>query len=101
MLVSTVRPNLNSVAIVTEEFSGATASTGYTVLRPLPQIWDTQYLFHWVKTDHFINEMVKLATGQSYPAVSDKIILNSKIPLPALVEQRRIASILDQADALR
>lgn len=101
VLVSTVRPNLNSVAVVTEEFSGATASTGYTVLRPLPEVLDTQYLFHWVKTNHFINEMIKLATGQSYPAVSDKIILNSKIPLPPLAEQRRIASILDQADGLR
>ena len=101
VLVSTVRPNLNSVAVVTEEFSGATASTGYTVLRPLPEVLDTQYLFHWVKTGHFINEMIKLATGQSYPAVSDKIILNSKIPLPPLAEQRRIASILDQADVLR
>ena len=101
VLVSTVRPNLNSVAVVTEEFNGATASTGYTVLRPLPEILDTQYLFHWVKTNHFINEMIKLATGQSYPAVSDKIILNSKIPLPPLAEQRRIASILDQADELR
>ena len=101
VLVSTVRPNLNSVAVVTEEFSGATASTGYTVLRPLPEVLDTQYLFHWVKTNHFINEMIKLATGQSYPAVSDKIILNSKIPLPPLAEQRRIASILDQADELR
>lgn len=101
VLVSTVRPNLNSVAVVTEEFSGATASTGYTVLRPLPEVLDTQYLFHWVKTGHFINEMIKLATGQSYPAVSDKIILNSKIPLPPLAEQRRIAAILDQADELR
>lgn len=101
VLVSTVRPNLNSVAVVSEKFSGATASTGYTVLRPLPEILDTQYLFHWVKTDHFINEMVKLATGQSYPAVSDKIILNSQIPLPSIEEQRRIASILDKADELR
>ncbi|MFW2063910.1 MULTISPECIES: restriction endonuclease subunit S [Acinetobacter] len=101
VLVSTVRPNLNSVAVVPQEFSGATASTGYTVLRPLPEVLDTQYLFHWVKTDHFINEMIKLATGQSYPAVSDKIILNSKIPLPPFAEQRRIAAILDKADSLR
>lgn len=63
VLVSTVRPNLNSVAVVTEEFNGATASTGYTVLRPLPEILDSQYLFHWVKADHFINEMIKLAIG--------------------------------------
>ncbi len=45
--------------------------------------------------------MVKKATGASYPAVSDKIIFDSLLPLPPLAEQRRIADILDKADALR
>ncbi len=45
--------------------------------------------------------MVRLATGASYPAVSDRIVLDSKLPLPPLPEQRRIAEILDKADALR
>ena len=45
--------------------------------------------------------MVKKATGASYPAVTDRIILDSRIPLPPLKEQRRIADILDRADALR
>jgi type I restriction enzyme S subunit len=33
--------------------------------------------------------------------VSDRIILESRIPLPSLDEQRRIAGILNQTDALR
>ena len=41
------------------------------------------------------------ATGANYPAVSDKIIKESKIPLPPLSEQKRIAAILDKADAIR
>jgi type I restriction enzyme S subunit len=45
--------------------------------------------------------MVRKATGASYPAVSDKIVAESLIPLPPLEEQRRIAGILDAADALR
>jgi type I restriction enzyme S subunit len=45
--------------------------------------------------------MERLATGASYPAVSDRIVKQSLIPLPPLEEQRRIASILDAADALR
>jgi len=44
---------------------------------------------------------MRLATGASYPAVSDKIVRESTIPLPPLAEQRRIAAILDKADALR
>ncbi len=101
ILVSTVRPNLNGVAIVPSELDGATASTGYTVLRPRSDRADGSYLFHWVKHPEFVSEMVRLATGASYPAVSDKIVRAAMIPLPPLPEQRRIAAILDKADALR
>jgi len=45
--------------------------------------------------------MVRLATGASYPAVSDRIVREAKIPLLRLSAQRRIAAILDKADALR
>jgi hypothetical protein len=45
--------------------------------------------------------MVRQATGASYPAVSDRIIHRSLIPLVPVDEQRRIAAILDKADALR
>jgi len=35
VLVSTVRPNLNGVALVPEEYAGSVASTGFCVLRPV------------------------------------------------------------------
>ena len=101
VLVSTVRPNLNGVAHVPPEFDGATASTGFCVLRPRATQLDGQYLYQWVKSPHFVKDMVRKATGASYPAVSDRIVCESKIPLPPLPEQRRIAAILDKADALR
>jgi type I restriction enzyme S subunit len=101
VLVSTVRPNLNGVARVPSELDGATASTGFCVLRPEPNKLDGSYLFQWVKSSAFIGDMVSKATGASYPAVSDRIIFESPIPLPPLEEQRRIAAILDQAETLR
>jgi type I restriction enzyme S subunit len=101
ILVSTVRPNLNAVAVVPDDLDGATASTGFTVLRPNEHKLSGNFLFHWVRSPAFITEMIKLATGQSYPAVSDKIVKASKVPLFPVDEQRRIAGILDQADALR
>jgi type I restriction enzyme S subunit len=101
VLVSTVRPNLNGVARVPSELEGATASTGFCVLRPEPKKLDGSYLFQWVKSPAFISDMVSKATGASYPAVSDRIIFESPIPLPPLQEQRRIAAILDQAETLR
>lgn len=100
ILVSTVRPNLNGVAIVEQELEGATASTGYCVIR-VDKNLDSRYLFYWFLTPAFIDEMVNKSTGASYPAVSDKIIKESKIPLPPLATQKKIAAILDEADKLR
>ncbi|QBX43608.1 restriction endonuclease subunit S [Pseudomonas fluorescens] len=101
VLVATVRPNLNAVAIVPEELSGATVSTGFCVLRPIPGVLDSQYLFHWVKTKLFVQSMVRQASGASYPAISDRIVLNSKIPYLEFMGQREVASVLDCADLLR
>lgn len=101
VLVSTVRPNLNAVARVPQELNGATASTGFCVLRPLPEKLHSGYLLHWVRSPRFVSEMVRLATGASYPAVSDRVVLESKLPLPPVPQQRRIAEILDEADGLR
>ena len=101
VLVATVRPNLNGVALVNGAHHGMTASTGYCVLRPDKDKLDSRFLFHWVKTGVFVQRMVDVATGANYPAVSDAKVKASKIPLPPLDEQKRIAGILDEADALR
>jgi len=101
VLVSTVRPNLNAVAHVPDELDGATGSTGFCVLRADPEDLDSRYLFHWTRSSGFVASMVQRATGASYPAVSDRIVKESKIPLPSLPEQRRIAVILDKADVIR
>lgn len=100
VLVSTVRPNLNAVAVVPTELDGATVSTGFCVLRPTSELIG-RYLFHWVQSPGFVRDMTAQATGQSYPAISDRIVRESRIPLPGSVgDQLAIATILDQADAL-
>jgi len=100
ILVSTVRPNLNAVAHLDSQFDSATASTGFTVLRTKPQKLDSRYLYYWVRTSYFIEDMVRRSTGASYPAVSDSIIKEYGIPFPPLEEQRRIAAILNKANAV-
>ena len=101
VLVATVRPNLNGVTLVNGAHHGMTASTGYCVLRPDKDKLDSRFLFHWVKTGVFVQRMVDVATGANYPAVSDAKVKASKILLPPLAEQKRLAGILDAADALR
>lgn len=101
VLVATVRPNLNGIAMVPTELSGATASTGYCILRADEKNLHGRYLYYWVQTSSFVEDLMSKAIGANYPAVSDKIIKESYIPLPSLPEQKRIAAILDKADAIR
>lgn len=98
IIISTVRPNLNTVAIIPKELDGAIASTGFCVLRPNKLKVDTKYLFHYVKPEAFVNSLVKLATGANYPAVSDKIIKEQQLKAISLCEQKEIAATLDKAE---
>ena len=106
VLVSRVRPNLNAVGRVPVELDGATASTGFCVLRPRSEMADSAYLFHWVRSPGFIGEMVRRATGASYPAVSDRIVGVYKYgnhPTPGLTEVRFYAAFFTSflAEGLR
>ncbi len=101
VLVSTVRPNLNAVALVPNALDNEIASTGFCVLRTVPDRLDARYLFYFVQTQRFISEMTAVATGASYPAVSDADVCDAAIPLPSLADQQRISSKLDRADRLR
>lgn len=100
ILVSTVRPNLNAVAVVDTKANNMIASTGFCVLRPDKKHIIGKYLFEYVKSPDFINSMSQQASGASYPAVTNKIVLNEYIPLPPLNVQQKIADVLNKASAL-
>ena len=101
ILVSTVRPNLNAVAMVPAHLDGQIASTGFCVLRPDRAVIEPRYLFYFSITPGFVAELMARVRGANYPAVSDSDVKEAEIPLPPLSEQRRIVEILDQADRLR
>ncbi len=96
VLVSTVRPNLNTVAKIPSTFNGHIASTGFCVLRATEKI-DPGFLFHFVQTQAFIQQCINKSTGISYPSTTANKIREIQIPLPTLEEQRRIAHILEAA----
>jgi type I restriction enzyme S subunit len=48
-----------------------------------------------------VRHLTDRATGASYPAVTERVIRELRVPLPSLAEQRRIAALLDKADAIR
>ncbi|HAU37985.1 MAG TPA: hypothetical protein DCX07_09755 [Phycisphaerales bacterium] len=101
VLVSTVRPNLNAVAIVPDDLDGEIASTGFCVLRASAELLEPRFLFYFTRSEQFINALLQHVRGANYPAVTDRNVFEVEIPWPPKSEQQRISDVLDQADALR
>ncbi|MDC3298013.1 restriction endonuclease subunit S [Candidatus Poseidoniaceae archaeon] len=96
VIFATVRPTLKRITVVPETLDGAVCSTGYFVLRPTDEVL-SRYLFYYLQSQRFSNEMESLQRGASYPAVSDKDVKEHIMLLPSLSEQQRIIRILDEA----
>ena len=80
---------------------GIAAATNQAVCHIIPKNGetDTRYLFHALQSK--LPEFLSRSVGGAQPNISQEIIRRTSIPLPPLKEQRRIAAILDKADALR
>jgi len=93
ILVSTVRPNLKRIALVSDELDHQIASTGFAVIRPIKVL--SAFVFYHAISNNFIENLVSLQRGASYPAVRNSDVFSQNIPLPPLAEQKRIVAKLD------
>ena len=100
VLVSTVRPNLNAVALVPKELDGQVGSTGFCVLRAVPSRALPEYLFYFVRSRRFVDALAGLVAGALYPAVTDSQVLDQELPLPGLNEQQRIVDLLSRVEGI-
>lgn len=95
VLFATIRPALQRIALVPEELDSEVCSTGFCVLRPSPEMVLPKFVFYWLLTPEFTNNISALQRGASYPAVADREVRSQVIPVPPLAEQDRIVGILD------
>jgi len=94
VLFATVRPYLKRLSIVPESLDGQICSTAFCVIRANRQLADPSYLFYATADNRFVDRISEKQRGSSYPAVTDKNVLNEDIALPPLPEQKKIASVL-------
>ncbi|WP_312204533.1 restriction endonuclease subunit S [Brevundimonas sp.] len=97
VLYGKLRPYLAKIAL--PDFEGV-CSTDILPVRPKAKL-DRRYLAYFLRQPDMVAKANSLATGANLPRLSPKALEQIEIPLPPLEEQKRIAGILDQADALR
>ncbi len=97
VLFGKLRPNLGKVS--RPEFEGV-CSTDILPVRPSKDL-DRDYLAHYLAQPTMVDFAASRTSGANLPRLSPTELAKFPIPLPPLDEQRRIAAILDHADALR
>ncbi|WP_246505097.1 restriction endonuclease subunit S [Microvirga antarctica] len=72
---------------------------GFKSLIPHKNKLDSKYLYHWLDANRA--RIQSLGNGATFKEITKATVSGIVLPLPSLDEQRRIAGILDRADALR
>ena len=74
-------------------------SQDITAVLPNPAQADTGFLVHFLRTKqpHFEDS----ARGATIKGITRQVVADLELPLPPIEEQKRIAALLDKADALR
>lgn len=98
VLYSKLRPYLNKVVLPDEK---GLATTELVPMLPDPLRLDRKYLAYYLRSNSFVDWVSSQVAGAKMPRVSMQIFWQHEIPLPPLPEQKRIAAILDKADAIR
>ena len=96
VIYSTVRPNLRNIAVIEKDFDPpAIVSTAFAVLHPKPFL-NSRYLFLWLRSAPFQEDVAAKMKGVAYPAISDSELWQCPIPIPPPEEQRRIVAKVDE-----
>ncbi|HUY33373.1 MAG TPA: restriction endonuclease subunit S [Pirellulales bacterium] len=99
-LISSVRPNLQSVAFMFNGREDLICSTGFNVAEPNEaRLWP-MFAYYAIVSENARQYFEAAATGVGYPAVADKDFRAFPVPIPPLAEQRRIAAYLDASCAV-
>ena len=99
ILVSTVRPNLQSHLLFASTQPDWICSTGFSVVRCRRQDAIPGYVFFHLFGYTVTKQIEALLTGSNYPAINGKDVKALEIPIPSLPEQAAIVAVLSDMDA--
>jgi type I restriction enzyme S subunit len=99
-VVLTTRGTVGNVALFDDSvpFQNVRINSGMVLLRADPAQLSQSFLFQYVRSPLFKEQVAALTTGSAQPQLPIRDIRRVEIPLPPLPEQKAIASILGALD---
>lgn len=95
ILFSIVRPYLKNIAMVPNSDMHTVASTGFYVIKPLPLI-NRKYIFYLCLSNYIVSNMTNMMRGDNSPSIRKGDLSSYLIPIPPIVEQKRIVNKLEK-----
>ena len=89
------------IAEVKEEHLPLCLNTSIIKLKPKNNNLEKRFLWHFIKAREFRRQIDRIITGSAQPNFGPSHLHKISIPLPPLDQQKKIAAILDAADAYR
>lgn len=99
IIFGTTRPTLKRYAKVTKEFDNQICSTGFYVFRASNDVLPN-YVYHIFASNNFNKYIEEHQSGASYPAISNNLVEQYKLPVPSKSIQSRIVQVLDNFDTV-
>ena len=101
VLFQTVRPYQRNNLLVDFDAEDYVASTGYAIIREIELLCVSEFIYHIVHMDNFVNDVMDRCTGTSYPAINPRKLAEIMICIPKNIsEQKAIAEVLSDVDEL-
>jgi len=98
-VISSVRPNLQAVAFLSDGRHDLVCSTGFNVVQSHETKLFPKFAYYALISEDGRQYFEATAKGVGYPAVDDKDFNSFSVALPPVPEQRRIAAYLDASCA--
>lgn len=99
IIFGTTRPTLRRYTKIPLEFDNQICSTGFYVFRASDEVLPN-YIYHIFGSNAFNNFVEENQSGASYPAISNSLVEQYKLPVPSKDIQSRIVQVLDNFDTV-
>jgi type I restriction enzyme S subunit len=100
VVLSRVISSQINCAVIPNGF-GVANCANIILVRPDAAKLDSEFLNYYLKSEIAQRNLMKRQVGSAQSVVNTSVLKSWEIPLPPLNEQKRIAAILDKADAIR